>query len=57
MRINRRNKEPDIASLMYRRITQLSDEDIKKQEEDYRYRYRYNGEGASQVWRGSDKYS
>lgn len=57
VRIDPRNKELDLDSLMYGKITHLNDEDMKKQEGDYIYRYRYNGGGASQVWLGSGRYS
>ena len=50
-----RNKEVDLDSLMYSKLTPLTDEDMKKQEGDYIYRYRYNGGGASQVWLGSGR--
>ncbi|KZV40058.1 hypothetical protein F511_24724, partial [Dorcoceras hygrometricum] len=56
VRIDPRNKEIDLDSLMYGRITNLSDDEIKKQEGDYIYRYRYNGGGASQVWLGSGRF-
>lgn len=56
VRIDPRNKELDLESLMYGRITQLDDEEIKKQEGDYIYRYRYNQGGASQVWLGSGRF-
>ncbi|KAL2229668.1 uncharacterized protein LOC105178880 [Sesamum indicum] len=56
VRIDPRNKELDLDSLMYGRITPLNDEDMKKQEGDYIYRYRYNGGGASQVWLGSGRF-
>lgn len=51
-----RNKEIDHDSFMYGKITQLTEEDMKKQESEYIYRYRYNGGGASQVWLGSGRY-
>lgn len=57
VRIDPRNKELDLDSLMDSRIPPLNEEDIKKQEGDYIYRYRYNGGGASQVWLGSGRYS
>ncbi|KAG8370534.1 hypothetical protein BUALT_Bualt14G0127000 [Buddleja alternifolia] len=56
VRIDPRNKELDLDSLMYGKITHLNDEDMKKQEGDYIYRYRYNGGGASQVWLGSGRF-
>lgn len=51
-----RNKEIDLDSLMYGKLAQLNDEDMKKQEADYIYRYRYDGGGATQVWLGSGRY-
>lgn len=51
-----RNKEIDLDSLMYGKLDQLSDENMKKQEGDYIYRYRYEGGGATQVWLGSGRY-
>lgn len=51
-----RNKEIDLDSLMYGKLAQLNDEDMKKQEGDYIYRYRYEGGGATQVWLGSGRY-
>jgi hypothetical protein len=42
--------------LMYGKLKELSDEDLRKQEGDYIYRYRYNGGGATQVWLSSDRY-
>ncbi|CAI9776768.1 unnamed protein product [Fraxinus pennsylvanica] len=56
VRIDPRNEELDLESFMYGSITQLNDEEIKKQEGDYIYRYRYNGGGASQVWLGSGRF-
>ncbi|KAJ8528873.1 hypothetical protein K7X08_030613 [Anisodus acutangulus] len=56
VRLDPRNKDIDLDSLMYGRITQLNEEDMKKQEGDYIYRYRYNGGGASQVWLGSGRF-
>ncbi|XP_030539845.2 uncharacterized protein LOC115747721 [Rhodamnia argentea] len=56
VRMDPRNKEIDLDTLMYGRISQLTDEDMKKQEGDYIYRYRYNGGGASQVWLGSGRF-
>ncbi|KAJ8767279.1 hypothetical protein K2173_017323 [Erythroxylum novogranatense] len=56
MRMDPRNKEVDLDSLMYGRISHLSEEDMKKQEGDYIYRYRYNGGGATQVWLSSDRF-
>lgn len=56
VRMDPRNKEIDHDSFMYGKITQLTEEDMKKQESEYIYRYRYNGGGASQVWLGSGRY-
>ncbi|XP_060197676.1 uncharacterized protein LOC132626724 isoform X1 [Lycium barbarum] len=56
VRLDPRNKDIDLDSLMYGRITQLNEEEMKKQEGDYIYRYRYNGGGASQVWLGSGRF-
>ncbi|XP_051127372.1 uncharacterized protein LOC127248866 [Andrographis paniculata] len=56
VRIDPRNKEVDLDSLMYGRIASLNEEDMKKQEGDYVYRYRYNRGGASQVWLGSGRF-
>lgn len=56
VRMDPRNKEIDLDSLMYGRITHLTEEELKKQEGDYVYRYRYSGGGASQVWLGFGRY-
>ncbi|KAH7573457.1 hypothetical protein JRO89_XS03G0152600 [Xanthoceras sorbifolium] len=56
VRMDPRNKEFDLNSLMYGQISQLTEEDLKKQEGDYIYRYRYNGGGASQVWLSSGRF-
>ncbi|OAY27612.1 uncharacterized protein LOC110601676 [Manihot esculenta] len=56
VRMDPRNKEIDLDSLMYGKITPLTSEDIIKQEGDYVYRYRYNGGGATQVWLSSDRF-
>ncbi|CAM8921384.1 hypothetical protein QQ045_031634 [Rhodiola kirilowii] len=56
VRIDPRNKEIDLDSLMYEKISPLSEEEIKKQEGDYIYHYRYNGGGASQVWLGRGRF-
>ncbi|XP_050218417.1 uncharacterized protein LOC126669117 [Mercurialis annua] len=56
VRMDPRNKEIDLDSLMYGKIHQLTDEDISKQEGDYIYRYRYNGGGATQAWLSSDRF-
>lgn len=50
-----RNNGTDLDNLMYGTISQLTDEDMKKQEGDYIYRYRYNGGGATQVWLSSGR--
>lgn len=52
-----RNQDINLDDLVYSRITQLTEDDMKRQEADYIYRYRYNGGGASQVWLSSDRYS
>ncbi|PKU59342.1 uncharacterized protein LOC110102055 isoform X1 [Dendrobium catenatum] len=57
VRMDPRNKETDLDSLMYSRIEKLTDEQLKSQEGDYIYRYRYNGGGASQVWLSSGRYA
>ncbi|KAK6160966.1 hypothetical protein DH2020_004347 [Rehmannia glutinosa] len=54
--IDPRNKDLDLDSLMYGKITPLNEEDMKNQEGNYIYRYRYNGGGASQVWLGSGRF-
>ncbi|KAA8531214.1 hypothetical protein F0562_005872 [Nyssa sinensis] len=56
VRMDPRNKDIDLESLMYGRIAQLTEEEMKKQEGEYIYRYRYNGGGASQVWLGSGRF-
>ncbi|XP_062174534.1 uncharacterized protein LOC133879771 [Alnus glutinosa] len=56
VRMDPRNKEIDLEHIMYDKVTQLTEEDMKKQEGDYIYRYRYNGGGASQVWLGSGRF-
>ncbi|EEF43107.1 uncharacterized protein LOC8258833 [Ricinus communis] len=56
VRMDPRNKEIDLDSLMYGKIPQLTDEDMSKQEGDYIYRYRYNGGGATQAWLSSDRF-
>ncbi|KAK2644328.1 hypothetical protein Ddye_019523 [Dipteronia dyeriana] len=56
VRMDPRNKEIDLDSLMYGQVSQLTEEDLKKQEGDYIYRYRYNGGGASQVWLSSGRF-
>lgn len=56
VRMDPRNKEIDLNNLMYGKLTQLTEEDMKNQEGDYIYRYRYNGGGASQVWLGSSRF-
>lgn len=49
------NKDIDLDSLMYGKINQLNEEELKKQEGDYIYHYRYNGGGSSQIWLGSGR--
>lgn len=56
VRMDPRNKDIDLDSLMYGRVNPLSEEEMKKQEGDYIYHYRYNGGGASQVWLGSGRF-
>jgi len=56
VRLDPRNKEIDLDGLMYGKIPDLTEEDMKKQEGDYIYRYRYNGGGATQVWLSSGRY-
>jgi len=56
VRMDPRNKDIDLESLMYGKIPQLTESEIKKQEADYIYRYRYNGGGASQVWLSSGRF-
>lgn len=56
VRMDPRNKDIDLDSLMYGKLSQLTEEDMKNQEGDYIYRYRYNGGGASQVWLGSGRF-
>ncbi|THG04088.1 hypothetical protein TEA_025410 [Camellia sinensis var. sinensis] len=56
VRVDPRKKDIDLESLMYGRISQLTEEEMKKQEGDYVYRYRYNGGGASQVWLSSGRF-
>ncbi|KAJ1418659.1 hypothetical protein SESBI_15586 [Sesbania bispinosa] len=56
VRIDPRNKEIDLDSLMYGKLPELTEEDLKKQEGDYIYRYRYDGGGATQVWLGSGRF-
>ncbi|KAG0492025.1 hypothetical protein HPP92_005423 [Vanilla planifolia] len=55
VRMEPRNNETDLESLMYSTIGKLTDEQLKNQEGDYIYRYRYNGGGASQVWLSSGR--
>ncbi|THG00815.1 hypothetical protein TEA_016877 [Camellia sinensis var. sinensis] len=56
VRVDPRKKDIDLESLMYGRISQLTEEEMKKQEGDYVYRYHYNGGGASQVWLSSGRF-
>ncbi|WCJ23297.1 hypothetical protein M5689_005329 [Euphorbia peplus] len=56
VRMDPRNKEIDIDSLIHGEIKKLTEEEMAKQEGDYIYRYRYNGGGASQVWLSSDRF-
>ncbi|XP_020575814.1 uncharacterized protein LOC110021592 [Phalaenopsis equestris] len=57
VRMDPRNKEIDLESIMNNRVEKLTDEQLRSQEGDYIYRYRYNGGGASQVWLGSGRYA
>ncbi|XAR56982.1 hypothetical protein NMG60_11024971 [Bertholletia excelsa] len=56
VRMDPRNKDIDLESLMYRNLPPLTEDEMKKQEGDYVYRYRYNGGGASQVWLSSGRF-
>ncbi|KAL5700820.1 hypothetical protein ACHQM5_026227 [Ranunculus cassubicifolius] len=56
VRMDPRNNGTDLDSLMYGKLADLTEEEMKKQEGDYIYRYRYNGGGASQVWLGSGRF-
>ncbi|KAA3481197.1 Capsid [Gossypium australe] len=56
VRMDPRNKEVDLDSLMHSKLTPLTNEEMKQQEGDYIYRYRYNGGGASQVWLSSGRF-
>ncbi|KAL5542001.1 hypothetical protein UlMin_009711 [Ulmus minor] len=56
VRMDPRNNNTDLDSLMYGKITQLTEDDMKEQEGGYVYRYRYNGGGATQVWLGSGRF-
>ncbi|XP_027330086.1 uncharacterized protein LOC113846247 [Abrus precatorius] len=56
VRVDPRNKEIDLDSLMSGKIPELTEEDMKRQEGDYIYRYRYNGGGATQVWLSSGRF-
>ncbi|KAL2338942.1 hypothetical protein Fmac_013388 [Flemingia macrophylla] len=56
VRLDPRNKETDLDNLMYGKIADLTEEDMKRQEGDYIYRYRYNGGGATQVWLSSGRF-
>ncbi|KAJ1387242.1 P-type ATPase, A domain superfamily [Sesbania bispinosa] len=56
VRIDPRNMEIDLDSLMYGKLPELTEEDLKKQEGDYIYRYHYDGGGATQVWLGSGRF-
>jgi len=55
VRMDPRNKEVDLDSLMYGAISGLTEQELKKQEAEYIYRYRYNGGGATQVWLSSGR--
>uniref|UniRef100_A0A0D3FHN5 DUF7906 domain-containing protein n=1 Tax=Oryza barthii TaxID=65489 RepID=A0A0D3FHN5_9ORYZ len=56
VRMDPRNNETDLDSLMYGAIGRLTEQELKKQEADYIYRYRYNGGGATQVWLSSGRF-
>ncbi|CAO2835101.1 unnamed protein product [Amaranthus hypochondriacus] len=56
VRMDPRNQEINLENLIYSRIPQLTEDDVKRQEGDYIYRYRYNGGGASQVWLSSSRF-
>ncbi|XP_068660412.1 uncharacterized protein [Aristolochia californica] len=56
VRMDPRNKDIDLESIMYSKIEGLTLEELKKQEGDYIYRYRYQGGGASQVWLGFGRF-
>ncbi|KAF5819150.1 hypothetical protein HanXRQr2_Chr02g0074391 [Helianthus annuus] len=56
VRMDPKNKDIDLDSLMYAKPSHLTEEDIKQQEGGYIYRYHYNGGGASQVWLGSGRF-
>lgn len=55
VRMDPQNKGVDLDSLMYSKISGLTEQELKKQEADYIYRYRYNGGGATQVWLSSGR--
>lgn len=50
-----RNKEINLDDFLYGKLSQLTEDDMRKQEGDYVYRYRYNGGGATQVWLASSR--
>lgn len=56
VRMDPRNKSVDLDNLMYGKLSDLTEEEMKKQEAGYVYHYRYNGGGASQVWLGSGRF-
>lgn len=56
VRVDPRNEEIDLDNLMYGKIPDLTEEDMKRQEGEYIYRYRYNGGGATQVWLSSGRF-
>ncbi|XP_076894733.1 uncharacterized protein LOC143547113 [Bidens hawaiensis] len=56
VRMDPRNNNTDLDSLMYTKPNELTEDDIKQQEGGYIYRYHYNGGGASQVWLGSGRF-
>ncbi|KAK1286063.1 hypothetical protein QJS10_CPB20g00155 [Acorus calamus] len=55
-RMDPRNKDVDLDSLMYGKINGLTDKELSAQEANYIYRYRHHGGGASQVWLSSGRF-
>ncbi|ERN03143.1 hypothetical protein AMTR_s00003p00101050 [Amborella trichopoda] len=56
VRMDPSNNETNLENFMYGKISELTSEELKKQEGGYIYRYRYHGGGASQVWLGSSRF-
>ncbi|KAK4258260.1 hypothetical protein QN277_007730 [Acacia crassicarpa] len=54
VRMDPRNREIALDSLMYGKIPELTEDDITKQ--DYIYRYCCNGGGTSQIWMGAGSF-